>query len=130
MDERPLPRPTALTAPYWASCGRGELVIQRCTGCARYVHFPEHACPSCGGELRYRPVSGRGTVHTFSVVHRTFLPGFAPPYVIAWIDLAEGVRVFGNVVPPEDVRIGTPVHAHFPDIPGFGRIPTWRTSRD
>ncbi|MGI5168231.1 Zn-ribbon domain-containing OB-fold protein [Spirillospora sp. CA-253888] len=151
----PAPRPSPLTAPYWEACRRGELAVQRCSGCGRHVHFPEPSCPYCGGtDLPYRTVSGHGAVHTFSVVHRTFLPGFEPPYVVAWIDLAEGarpprrsedgraapaagsggivpsevIRVFGDVTgcPPEDVRIGMPVRVHFTDLDGFGPLPHWR----
>ncbi|MFC9977271.1 Zn-ribbon domain-containing OB-fold protein [Spirillospora sp. NPDC127200] len=125
----PAPRPSPLTAPYWEACRRGELAVQRCSGCGRHVHFPEPSCPYCGGtDLPYRTVSGHGTVHTFSVVHRTFLPGFEPPYVVAWIDLPEGARVFGDVTgcPPEDVRIGMPVRVHFTDLDGFGPMPHWR----
>jgi uncharacterized OB-fold protein len=134
---RPIPAPTPLTAPYWDACRRGELAIQRCAGCHRFVHFPEVACPFCGGaDLPFETVSGRGIVHTFTIVHRTFLPGFAPPYVVAWIDLEEGARAFGDVVDcaPEDVRIGLPVRVCFDDLaaasgePGTysGPIPRWR----
>jgi uncharacterized OB-fold protein len=130
MDPRPLPRPNALTAPYWEACQRGELTVQRCRHCGGRVHLPEPACPHCGGtDLPYEPVSGRGTVHTFSIVHRAFVPGFTTPYVIAWIDLEEGVRAFGGIVggiPPEDVWIGMPVRVRFDDLPGLGRIPNWR----
>jgi uncharacterized protein len=140
MDQRPLPRPSALTAPYWEACRRGELAVQRCACCRRHVHFPEPSCPHCGcGDLPYAMVSGRGTVHTFTVAHQAFLPGFATPYVLAWIDLDEGVRAFGNLVSagsggaghrppavPGDVRIGMPVRVCFEDRPGFGRIPAWR----
>jgi uncharacterized OB-fold protein len=131
MDHpRPAPTPTALTAPYWEACQQGELALQRCAGCARYVHFPEPVCPYCGGtDLPYTKVPGNGSIHTFSVVHRTFLPGFTPPYVLAWIDL-DGIdaRVFGDVVDcrPEILRIGLPVEVHFTDLPGFGPIPHWR----
>jgi uncharacterized OB-fold protein len=130
MDQpRPVPAPSPHTEPYWAACGRGELALQRCARCARFVHFPELRCPYCGGiDLPYERVGGRGTVHTFSVVHRSFLPGFEPPYVIAWIDLPEGARVFGDVTdcPPGDVRIGMPVEVHFGELAGFGPIPHWR----
>jgi uncharacterized OB-fold protein len=127
--QRPLPVPSPLTEPYWAACRRGELAIQRCGGCGRYVHFPESTCPFCGGiDLSYETVSGRGTIHTFTVVHRSFLPGFTPPYVVAWIDLDEGVRVFGDLVDcaAEDVAIGLPVRVCFEELEGFGPVPRWR----
>lgn len=129
MDPQPpTPVPTPLTEPYWEACRRGVLALQRCADCERLVHFPQPHCPYCGGsKLRYEEVSGSGTVHTFSVVHRTFLPGFQTPYVIAWIDLPEGARAFGNVLgPPEDVRVGAAVQVSFEELPGFGPIPQWR----
>jgi uncharacterized OB-fold protein len=80
-------------------------------------------------------VSGLGTVHTFSVVHRSFAPGFADrtPYVIAWIELAEqaGLRAFGNVLDcaPADVRIGLPVRVRFEELPGFGPVPNFSAAQ-
>lgn len=103
---------------YWAACARGELVIQRCTACDRRVHLPAAACPYCRGvELVFEPVSGLGTVHTFTVVHR------GGPFVAAWVDLREGARAFGHIVdcPPEQVRIGMPVRVTFVDD-----LPHWR----
>lgn len=113
------------TSAYWSACRRGELVVQRCTACGTRVHLPAADCPRCGGELAFEPVSGEGVVHTFTVVHRSFVPEFAgrEPYVLAWVDLPEGVRAFGQVVrcPPEDVRIGMPVRVTFVDD-----LPQWR----
>ena len=123
---RPVPVPSPLTAPYWEACRRGELQLQRCGDCARFIHFPEASCPFCGGtNLGYAPVSGRGRVHTFSTIHRTFLPGFTPPYVVAWIDLDEGVRAFGNLHSAEPA-IGMAVQVCFDELPGFGPVPNWR----
>ncbi|ROO83504.1 hypothetical protein EDD29_1007 [Actinocorallia herbida] len=123
---RPVPAPSPLTEPYWAACRRGELALQRCADCTRFVHLPETSCPYCGGtNLPFTPVSGYGSVHTFSTVHRTFLPGFTPPYTVAWIDLAEGVRAFGTLHAAEPA-IGMPVRVCFDDLPGFGPVPSWR----
>ncbi|MFI6812024.1 Zn-ribbon domain-containing OB-fold protein [Nonomuraea sp. NPDC050328] len=108
---------------YWAACARGELLVQRCLSCDRRVHLPADDCPSCAGELRFEPVSGEGTICTYTVVHRTFAEGFAVPYVLAWVDLPEGVRAFGQVVecPPERLRVGLPVRVTFLDD-----LPHWR----
>ncbi len=135
MSERPLPSPTPLAAPYWEACQRGVLAIQRCGACGRFVHFPEPACPAClRTDLAFEPVSGRGVVHTFSVVHRSFAPGYdqATPYVIAWVELVEqpGLRAFGNVLSDSSgsqiVHIGQAVEVCFEDRPGFGPIPQFR----
>jgi uncharacterized OB-fold protein len=109
-----------LIQPYRDGAARGELVIQRCGVCARWIHFPEPLCPACGGEsFTFAPVSGQGQVETFSVIHRSFVPTFADrtPYVIAWIGLPEQaeLRVFGNVTgcDPEEVAIGMAVELFF-----------------
>ncbi len=111
---------TGVTQPYWDGARVGRLVLQRCARCRSWIHFPEPCCPSCAGVgFTYEPVSGRGTVETFSVIHRSFVPEFAnrTPYVIAWIALPEqpGLRAFGNVTgcAPEEVTIGMPVEVCF-----------------
>jgi uncharacterized OB-fold protein len=131
--QRPQPAPSQLTAPYWDACARGELVLQRCAACRRFVHFPEPRCPYCGsGRLAFEPVSGNGVIYTFSVIHRAFTPWFAgrTPYVIAWAELREqaGLRAFGNVTGcrPEDVFIGMRVRTCFAELPGFGQVPEFQ----
>jgi hypothetical protein len=73
------------------------------------------------GDLAWRRASGRGTLHTFTVVHRgqRNFP-LATPYVIAIVELAEGPRLMTNLVgidaDPAKIRIGLPVEVVFEDI--------------
>jgi uncharacterized OB-fold protein len=61
--------------------------------------------------------SGRGTLYSFTVCHRPGMPGFGDevPYVVALVELEEGVRMVANIVsvPAADVRIGMPLRAVF-----------------
>jgi uncharacterized OB-fold protein len=61
--------------------------------------------------------SGRGTVYTFTVVYQNDLPPFRDrvPYVVAIVELKEGVRMTSNIegIAPEDVRCGMPVQVAF-----------------
>jgi uncharacterized OB-fold protein len=79
-----------------------------------------------GRNLEWREASGRGTVHTFSVVHAAPAVGFEGqvPYVIAVIDLAEGPRMMANLVncAPEAARVGLPVRVVF-EQRGEMRVP-------
>lgn len=116
---------TNLSQPYWDGAARGELVIQRCRACARWIHFPEPICPACGGDdFAFEPVSGQGQVETFSVIHRSFVATFAErtPYVIAWVALPEqeGLRAFGNITgcAPDEVAIGMAVEVFFEEQDG------------
>ncbi len=131
MADKPLPITTELTEPYWRAAAQGRLAIQHCRGCGRWIHFPELQCADCGSlDLGWDVVEGRGTVATFSVVHRSFVTGFdEAPYVIAWIDLPErpGLRLFGNIsgCAPEAVRIGMPVELWF-EQRGEMKMPNFR----
>ncbi|OBI41274.1 DNA-binding protein [Mycobacterium sp. E796] len=91
----------------------GELLIEHCDACARWVHPAAGECRDCGGPLVARPVSGRGTVFTYTVNHHPYNPEIPTPYVIAIVELAEqsGLRVAANIVgcEPDSVTCGLPV---------------------
>ena len=77
------------------------------------MHPAIKECPDCGGQLIARPVSGRGTVFTYTVNFHPYHPDVPTPYVIAIIELAEqqGLRVVTNIVDcePDSVVCGMPV---------------------
>ena len=90
-----------------------QLLIERCDDCARWVHPAAGECRDCGGALVARPVSGRGTVFTYTVNYHPYNPEIPTPYVIAIVELAEqsGLRLAANIVDcePDSVRCGMPV---------------------
>jgi uncharacterized OB-fold protein len=124
---RPVPIPYRGTQQYWAEAANGRLALQRCsTGHVQF--YPRAHCRRCGStELEWFPGSGRGTVHTFSIVHRAAHEGFADrlPYVFAIVELEEGVRVTANVVgcDPYGVSVGIPVEVSFEDHVGDLTLP-------
>jgi uncharacterized protein len=105
--------------PFWTGGRYGQLLIQRCTGCQRWVHPPTDACPACGGQLLAAPVSGRGTVFTFTVNAQQFVPNVPLPYIIAIVQLDEqdDLRVPANLVncDPDVLDIGMAVQVLFED---------------
>lgn len=123
MSSGLVPTTTAISAPYWDAARRHELVLQRCGPCQRHVFHPRATCPYCGSDqLAWKPVSGRGEVHTYTVARRATHPAFADdvPYIIAIVELAEGPRLITNIVgcEPEAVRIAMPVVVDYRDIAG------------
>jgi hypothetical protein len=113
---RPLPRPTALTQPFWDATREGRLIVQRCTTCGTYVWTPQMACRECLTEtLEWAEVSGRGSIHTFVVMHHAAIPAFKAPYTLAVVELEEGPRMFSDIVgcDPADVRIDMPVEVQW-----------------
>ena len=116
---------------YWKGGADGELRFLCCQACRHYVHPPSPLCPEClGRELAPEAVSGRATVHTFTVNHQPWIPGFDPPYVVAIVELEEqpSLRLMTNIVECEidDVEIGMPVEACFDDIGDGVFLPLFR----
>ncbi|TDD90515.1 hypothetical protein E1298_12915 [Actinomadura rubrisoli] len=116
------------TAFFWDGVNAGELRVQRCADCGTLRHPPGPMCPSCNSVRRDHVVaSGRGEVHSYVVHHHPPVPGRTPPYVVAVVELEEGVRIVGNVngCPPEDVRIGMPVRLTFERMDDELTLPQW-----
>jgi hypothetical protein len=118
VREKPRPVLRGEEAPFFAAAAEGRLAIQRCPSCGRAVFYARTVCPHCHvGSPEWTDASGRGTVHSFTILHRAGAPGFEEeiPYVVALIDLAEGVRMMANVVnvPPDRVEVGMAVAVTF-----------------
>ncbi|MDY6892656.1 MAG: Zn-ribbon domain-containing OB-fold protein [Chloroflexota bacterium] len=119
---KPLPildDPTS--AEYWAGLKRHELLIQRCKKCNHHQFYPRVVCAKClSTNLEFVQASGKGRVHTYTVIHQAQHPAFAAdvPYVYAIIELAEGPKVNSNVVEcnPDDVVCDMLVEAVFDDV--------------
>ena len=106
--------------PFWEALKAHRLEAQQCeAGHLRFI--PTEICPHCGSqEWTWQPLSGRGTVYTYTVVHRAPTPAYQAdaPYVLAHVEMEEGIRVIGNVIgcEPATVRIGMPVEVAFRDV--------------
>jgi uncharacterized OB-fold protein len=131
--KKPLPLVDEENRWFWEACARHELVLQRCGQCGELRFYPRALCPLClSSKTEYVRASGRGTVYTFTVTHQNQAPGFRDelPYVMAYVELAEGPRLLTNVVgvAPDEVKIGMPVQVVFEDvdeelaIPKFQRV--------
>ncbi|MER6272046.1 bifunctional MaoC family dehydratase N-terminal/OB-fold nucleic acid binding domain-containing protein [Streptomyces sp900105755] len=132
----PRPRPVVNrdNAGFWEGVAGERLLIQRCTGCGTLRHPWLPGCNACGS-LDWDTVesSGEGTVWSYVVMHHPPFPAFDPPYAVGLIELAEGVRMVGNVVgvPYDKVRIGLPVRVEFrryEDEGGGSTLPVFRAA--
>jgi hypothetical protein len=117
--EKPLPKPTETSRPFWDAARQHRLQLQHCAGCTAYIYYPRDRCPVClSDKLDWRPVSGKGKVYSYTIVRRASTRSFADkPYVLAIVELDEGVRMTTNIeAPPDRVRIGMPVAVYFDDV--------------
>ena len=120
---KPLPNPPNpdLTKPFWEATKRHELVMPRCKTCSNLFFYPRELCPHClSPDFEWVPISGKGRVYSYTVVHQPVHPAFREdvPYLFAIIQLDEGLRFISNIVecPIEDVTIDMPVVATFDDV--------------
>jgi uncharacterized OB-fold protein len=97
----------------------GELATTFCAACERFSFPPRERCATCGEELAWRPLSGRGSVYAFTAQERGLR--FTAPDVVGVAELDEGVRVFGVFDEGlEDLAIGLRVEIHLRrDVPGM-----------
>lgn len=116
------PRPTPDTEGFWAATADGKLALARCTECRRYTHPPVELCPRCAATMRFEPVSGRGTLFSYIVVHRAVTPGFAPGDLLGLVELNDqpGLRLTTRLpgVTADTARIGMPLIAEIVPLPG------------
>jgi uncharacterized protein len=122
----PLPRITPESEFFWTAHDDGALWMLRNTRTGEWLHPPPPDDPSTAEELTPSPLSGKGTVFTFTINHQAFLPSVSVPYVVAIVELEEqaGLQMTTRIVncDPAEVRIGMPVSVVFEDRDGV-RIP-------
>lgn len=137
---KPLPRfYSDGSKEFYQGCKRHELLIQRCRNCGKFRFPPQLMCSECHSiDSEWTPVSGRGTIVTFTVI-----PGFEPravpmfswpadsyPIKVIIVELADagGVHLASNIIQcePEDIRTGMEVEVVFEDVTEEITLPKFR----
>jgi len=129
LDPDAMMRPSSSrdTAFFWEGVKAHELRIQRRPdGSLQHPPVPAVWLDK-GLPVDYVVASGRGTVFSFVVHHAPKVPGRTLPFVIALVELEEGVRMLGELrgVDPAAVSIGMPVRAMYIDFPAGDTGPEW-----
>ena len=130
---RPRPGITHDSQFFWDGIQRGQLLIQRCTGCGELRHPPGPMCPACHSlEWDSAPASGRGSVYSFVVFHHPPIPPFDYPNPIALVELEEGVRIVSNLVgiAAGDVKIGMPVVCRIAEVEDGYKLPQFHPAQE
>jgi len=112
---------------FWDGVNAHELRIQkRPDGSLQHPPVPA-LWANKDAEPEYVVASGKGTVFSFVVHHAPKVPGRTLPFVIALVELEEGVRMLGELrnVDPAGVEIGMPVRAMYIDFPANDVGPAW-----
>ena len=118
VSQRPLPAIEPWSAPFWDGTRQRRVMLQRCADCRELQFPPEPTCGHCGHpELDWIQASGRARLFSWTVCHPPLLPYFSEraPWVVAAVELEEGVRMVSRVIgiEPEGYTIGMPLVAEF-----------------
>lgn len=118
LPPKPQPEPSEGSRPYWEGLVAHRLLLQRCAACGRVRHYPRPLCDACHSfEVEWIEASGEARVHSWTVAHHPFHPGFKaePPYTLVTADLPEGVRMVAQLrgAGPEALRPGLPLRIGF-----------------
>jgi len=107
-------------APFWQNVERGDLSFPKCSDCAAFHWYPMPRCPHCrSANISWTQVSGRGKLHSWTIVRRAFSAEFADkiPYIIGLVEFADapGIRYLADIinVEPEQLIIDMTVDAVF-----------------
>jgi len=115
-----IPKPSALTKPFWDAAKQKKLVIQYDPDSRCYQWWPRALSVKTGKmNLEWKEVSGNGTLHSYTVTHVP-AAGFEDraPYLVGLVELDEGVRIISNLsgVTEANVKIGMPLRVTWEEL--------------
>lgn len=134
---RPVPVPDERSAPFWEAAAAHVLTVARCARCETFSIPPDIVCSHCHSPdpaFVFEPVSGRGSLRSWTIVRQSFLPGFDDdlPFVLADVELEEQaeLRMIGRLLdgPDAALHIGDRVTVAFEDLPSGFSIPAFELS--
>ena len=74
----PRPRPTPVSGPFWEALAQGRLVLQHCSRCGTWAHYPRLRCPHCLSDaLVWEEVAASGTIYAMTVARTPTAAPFA-----------------------------------------------------
>ena len=130
--------PDGFSQPFWDAANAERLVIQHCSDCDRLQHPPGEVCRDCGegGALGWQPVSGRGTIYNYGVVHDcpVRLLQEEQPFNLAVVTLDDdpGIQMYSHLpgTAVDDVPVGAAVELIFEASANGQLVPEWRVIAD
>jgi uncharacterized OB-fold protein len=127
--------PDSVSGPFWEATAQGILKLARCARCRAFSHPPGPVCPWCHSaepDFSFEAVADHGTVRSWTVLRRAFLPGFAEDLPVVLVDVAidgtDDLRLIGRLLdgPDEALALGDRVAVDFERLDGAIAVPAFR----
>lgn len=128
---KPLPQINPDNQDFWDGCRNHVLKIQMCGSCKKPRLPFSFVCPHCHStDTKLIESAGRGRVYSYVVYHVAYHPSFKEdlPYVVALVDMDEGVRLLTNIVgcTPEEVYCDMEVKLSWDEVTKDVTLPKFR----
>ena len=132
--KKPMPKPTKWTQPFWDAAKQHKLVLKQCRDCGNIDHPPYLYCTHClSDNLEWIEASGKGKLYAYAINYYMVPFPFWDdmPYVVAMIDLQEGVRMISNLVEcdPKELKNGMELEVVFHEVSPEFTLPKWRPAK-
>ncbi|MEC9364327.1 MAG: Zn-ribbon domain-containing OB-fold protein [Pseudomonadota bacterium] len=135
-DPPAAPKPTRI-APivtldaksFWEAADQEKFIGQKCGDCDKFTFPPRPMCPHCHSLNRQDvELSGKGTVHAWTIPRHPHPFGFKESPIVAVIQLAEGIRFVSNVVGVgyDEIRQDMEVEVCFEPTMNNHKVPVFR----
>lgn len=114
---------------YWEAADREEFIGQKCGDCQQFTFPPRPMCPHCHSLKREEvKLSGRGTVHAYTIPRHPHPFGFREAPIVAVIQLEEGIRLVSNLigVAYDQVQFDMPVEVAFDPTMNNHKVPVFK----
>ena len=132
--QKPIPAMQPWSEGFWKGTKEHKLLIQECNDCKAKIFYPRKYCPECwSANLGWAEASGKAKVYAHTIMMDMVEPKFMGdlPYVLALVDLEEGVRMMTRIVEcePEEVSIGMDVEVVFEDMNDDYALPFFKPAK-
>ena len=133
QNDKPLPEIDPINSQFFKGLSEDRLLIQKCTKCGNTQFYPKAICVKCYSvDLKWVKSSGEGKIYSFTEINRIIMNSKEfekeVPYVIASVELEEGVRLYGRILSEncKNVKIGDSVRAVFKAVSGEIGLPEFK----
>jgi hypothetical protein len=128
---KPAPTPDETSQAFFDGAERGVLMIKSCNTCSANLHPTTETCTEClGDDLSWSEASGKGTLHTFGIMHQNYHPAFTDelPYNLGVVELEEGPRFNTNIVgvDDDDLVVGMALEVCFEEFANGVKLPKFQ----
>jgi len=134
-DLLPAPDISPDAGPYWDAAKENRFLLQNCDDCGEWRFVPSYLCTHCGSDkTSWKEASGKGVIYSLTTVHRGPTAEFRAhtPYIIVFVDLAEGPRIMTNLIGDgaDTAAIGDAVEVCFEERQGDTKVPQFCLVKD